>query len=153
MKSKWLWAAVLSTVLYYELAMKVPIPVGITVYLLTWGLGHLRCLVHPKSDTLKIKAWVWKAWHWWSLFQLSRENITRVRVDTKFRCYICHIPSKINQYALDGTKAKSSASFGPPRRHDLFGWRNAIHGVESRLLAVCRASLYHEDMTWLSWQR
>ena len=38
-------AAVLSTVLYYELAMKVPIPVGITVYLLTWGLGHLRCLV------------------------------------------------------------------------------------------------------------
>ena len=28
----------LSTVLYYELAMKVPIPVGITVYLLTWGL-------------------------------------------------------------------------------------------------------------------
>ena len=30
---------------YYELAMKVPIPVGITVYLLTWGLGHLRCLV------------------------------------------------------------------------------------------------------------
>ena len=35
----------LSTVLYYELAMKVPIPVGITVYLLTWGLGHLRCLV------------------------------------------------------------------------------------------------------------
>ena len=37
----------LSTVLYYELAMKVPIPVGITVYLLTWGLGHLRCLVSP----------------------------------------------------------------------------------------------------------
>ena len=36
----------LSTVLYYELAMKVPIPVGITVYLLTWGLGHLRCLVN-----------------------------------------------------------------------------------------------------------
>ena len=36
----------LSTVLYYELAMKVPIPVGITVYLLTWGLGHLRCLVY-----------------------------------------------------------------------------------------------------------
>ena len=35
----------LSTVLYYELAMKIPIPVGITVYLLTWGLGHLRCLV------------------------------------------------------------------------------------------------------------
>ena len=35
----------LNTVLYYELAMKVPIPVGITVYLLTWGLGHLRCLV------------------------------------------------------------------------------------------------------------
>ena len=35
----------LSTVLYYELAMKVPISVGITVYLLTWGLGHLRCLV------------------------------------------------------------------------------------------------------------
>ena len=35
----------LSTVLYYELAMKVPNPVGITVYLLTWGLGHLRCLV------------------------------------------------------------------------------------------------------------
>ena len=35
----------LSTVLYYELAMKVPIPVGITVYLLTWGLGHLRRLV------------------------------------------------------------------------------------------------------------
>ena len=24
---------------------KVPIPVGITVYLLTWGPGHLRCLV------------------------------------------------------------------------------------------------------------
>ena len=24
---------------------KVPIPVGITVYLLTWGLGHLRYLV------------------------------------------------------------------------------------------------------------
>ena len=39
----------LSTVLYYELAMKVPIPVGITVYLLTWGLGHLRCLVHSKK--------------------------------------------------------------------------------------------------------
>ena len=38
----------LSTVLYYELAMKVPIPVGITVYLLTWGLGHLRCLVLDK---------------------------------------------------------------------------------------------------------
>ena len=36
----------LSTVLYYELAMKVPIPVRITVYLLTWGLGHLRCLVY-----------------------------------------------------------------------------------------------------------
>ena len=29
----WLWAAVWSTVLYYELAMKVPIPVGITVYI------------------------------------------------------------------------------------------------------------------------
>ena len=39
----------LSTVLYYELAMKVPIPVGITVYLLTWGLGHLRCLVYPED--------------------------------------------------------------------------------------------------------
>ena len=39
----------LSTVLYYELAMKVPIPVGITVYLLTWGLGHLRCLVFDRS--------------------------------------------------------------------------------------------------------
>ena len=39
----------LSTVLYYELAMKVPIPVGITVYLLTWGLGHLRCLVFSKT--------------------------------------------------------------------------------------------------------
>ena len=39
----------LSTVLYYELAMKVPIPVGITVYLLTWGLGHLRCLVETKK--------------------------------------------------------------------------------------------------------
>ena len=39
----------LSTVLYYELAMKVPIPVGITVYLLTWGLGHLRCLVYTVS--------------------------------------------------------------------------------------------------------
>ena len=39
----------LSTVLYYELAMKVPNPVGITVYLLTWGLGHLRCLV--SNDT------------------------------------------------------------------------------------------------------
>ena len=38
----------LSTVLYYELAMKVPNPVGITVYLLTWGLGHLRCLVLHK---------------------------------------------------------------------------------------------------------
>ena len=40
----------LSTVLYYELAMKVPIPVGITVYLLTWGLGHLRCLVLNKKE-------------------------------------------------------------------------------------------------------
>ena len=40
----------LSTVLYYELAMKVPIPVGITVYLLTWGLGHLRCLVLEGTD-------------------------------------------------------------------------------------------------------
>ena len=40
----------LSTVLYYELAMKVPIPVGITVYLLTWGLGHLRCLVRSILD-------------------------------------------------------------------------------------------------------
>ena len=40
----------LSTVLYYELAMKVPIPVGITVYLLTWGLGHLRCLVYHGSS-------------------------------------------------------------------------------------------------------
>ena len=40
----------LSTVLYYELAMKVPIPVGITVYLLTWGLGHLRCLVKSKIE-------------------------------------------------------------------------------------------------------
>ena len=39
----------LNTVLYYELAMKVPIPVGITVYLLTWGLGHLRCLVTCRS--------------------------------------------------------------------------------------------------------
>ena len=39
----------LSTVLYYELAMKVPNPVGITVYLLTWGLGHLRCLVQSNS--------------------------------------------------------------------------------------------------------
>ena len=36
---------VLYCTMYYELAMKVPIPVGITVYLLTWGLGHLRCLV------------------------------------------------------------------------------------------------------------
>ena len=44
----------LSTVLYYELAMKVPIPVGITVYLLTWGLGHLRCLVLFKFCTLTI---------------------------------------------------------------------------------------------------
>ena len=43
----------LSTVLYYELAMKVPIPVGITVYLLTWGLGHLRCLVNCEADTEK----------------------------------------------------------------------------------------------------
>ena len=42
----------LSTVLYYELAMKVPIPVGITVYLLTWGLGHLRCLVFDGSTIL-----------------------------------------------------------------------------------------------------
>ena len=41
----------LSTVLYYELAMKVPIPVGITVYLLTWGLGHLRCLVLSVMNT------------------------------------------------------------------------------------------------------
>ena len=41
----------LSTVLYYELAMKVPIPVGITVYLLTWGLGHLRCLVLIELNT------------------------------------------------------------------------------------------------------
>ena len=40
----------LSTVLYYELAMKVPIPVGITVYILTWGLGHLRCLVFSKKE-------------------------------------------------------------------------------------------------------
>ena len=61
----------LSTVLYYELAMKVPIPVGITVYLLTWGLGHLRCLViiiyevnfttkNPRvflSPRLKILSW------------------------------------------------------------------------------------------------
>ena len=39
----------LSTVLYYELDMKVPNPVGITVYLLTSGLGHLRCLV-PYED-------------------------------------------------------------------------------------------------------
>ena len=43
----------LNTVLYYELAMKVPIPVGITVYLLTWGLGHLRCLVYIDSSSLK----------------------------------------------------------------------------------------------------
>ena len=42
----------LSTVLYYELAMKVPIPVGITVYLLTWGLGHLRCLVISQNNPL-----------------------------------------------------------------------------------------------------
>ena len=46
----------LSTVLYYELAMKVPIPVGITVYLLTWGLGHLRCLVMSES-TLTLVQW------------------------------------------------------------------------------------------------
>ena len=52
----------LSTVLYYELAMKVPIPVGITVYLLTWGLGHLRCLVlywydqGGKNGRKKVKA-------------------------------------------------------------------------------------------------
>ena len=44
----------LSTVLYYELAMKVPIPVGITVYLLTWGLGHLRCLVFSGSPNFKV---------------------------------------------------------------------------------------------------
>ena len=43
----------LSTVLYYELAMKVPIPVGITVYLLTWGLGHLRCLVNFISISIR----------------------------------------------------------------------------------------------------
>ena len=53
----WLWAAVLNTVLYYELAMKVPIPVGITVYLLTWGLGHLRCLVINNSPN-KIRSCV-----------------------------------------------------------------------------------------------
>ena len=45
----------LSTVLYYELAMKVPIPVGITVYLLTWGLGHLRCLVLKDIDKIRKK--------------------------------------------------------------------------------------------------
>ena len=50
----WLWAAVLSTVLYYELAMKVPIPVGITVYLLTWGL---------RTSTMSCSIWVCK----WSL--------------------------------------------------------------------------------------
>ena len=49
----------LSTVLYYELAMKVPIPVGITVYLLTWGLGHLRCLVIRIFNTynMQIDGW------------------------------------------------------------------------------------------------
>ena len=46
----------LSTVLYYELAMKVPIPVGITVYLLTWGLGHLRCLVIYNSAFVSIRS-------------------------------------------------------------------------------------------------
>ena len=54
----------LSTVLYYELglAMKVPIPVGITVYLLTWGLGHLRCLVSCKLYVrmLKINHFRWE---------------------------------------------------------------------------------------------
>ena len=44
----------LSTVLYYELAMKVPIPVGITVYLLTWGLGHLRCLVLTNTHVYRM---------------------------------------------------------------------------------------------------
>ena len=48
----------LSTVLYYELAMKVPIPVGITVYLLTWGLGHLRCLVFDMQGVSEAsKSW------------------------------------------------------------------------------------------------
>ena len=46
----------LSTVLYYELAMKVPIPVGITVYLLTWGLGHLRCLVDKSFEDIWLTA-------------------------------------------------------------------------------------------------
>ena len=45
----------LSTVLYYELAMKVPIPVGITVYLLTWGLGHLRCLVIDRPGLVLVQ--------------------------------------------------------------------------------------------------
>ena len=44
----------LSTVLYYELAMKVPNPVGITVYLLTWGLGHLRCLVIYEAGDVSV---------------------------------------------------------------------------------------------------
>ena len=50
----------LSTVLYYELAMKVPIPVGITVYLLTWGLGHLRCLVISHFARLYLES------NWWA---------------------------------------------------------------------------------------
>ena len=43
------------TALYYELAMKVPIPVGITVNLLTWGLGHLRCLVIFSMEAMLYK--------------------------------------------------------------------------------------------------
>ena len=53
---------VLYCTMYYELAMKVPIPVGITVYLLTWGLGHLRCLVYnvlPTSSNLHTVAIVY----------------------------------------------------------------------------------------------
>ena len=46
---------VLYCTMYYELAMKVPIPVGITVYLLTWGLGHLRCLVLDVKSRTEVK--------------------------------------------------------------------------------------------------
>ena len=56
----------LSTVLYYELAMKVPIPVGITVYLLTWGLGHLRCLVEKGFTGGQLAAPASVSWKLWS---------------------------------------------------------------------------------------
>ena len=61
----WLWAAVLSTVLYYELAMKVPNPVGFTVYLLTWGArtSTMSCfiligIVFPKAVLIvAVRCW------------------------------------------------------------------------------------------------